>query len=417
MSDLPTGLARTESGFRVSVWVPWPGYPLGRVRCKRFPPDTPFKTMSDWREDQRVAARQRLTHAATPVIEATGFLADADRYLDAIQAMPTYKERRRNIQEWAALFGDRPHTSIRADEIRAQRDRWLTVGPKMVMAHGRWIAKPIPLSASAVNHRLRALENLWTVLWPNEPNPVRDVPEASEPEPQPRGETFALALEILSFMPDITRPEKGGTHEPGSLSRVRFEALLWTGLPEIQLSRLKPELVDWNAMTFRPPRRAKGRQSRRSRNRRPDTPRPLLPQAVEALTRFFALGAQRGYPWSTSLNFAVKRAIRRANVARAAQRLPPIPETLTVYELTRHTFGTEALRASGNLKAVQDLLGHHDITQTERYALAAVREHVAAATELLAQHARHAQGRGKVRGKVSPHKQARRVRTRRAASR
>ena len=34
----------------------------------------------------------------------------------------------------------------------------------------------------------------------------------------------------------------------------------------------------------------------------------------------------------------------------------------------RHTKGTRALRATGNLKAVQKLLGHADITTTSRYA-------------------------------------------------
>jgi hypothetical protein len=51
------------------------------------------------------------------------------------------------------------------------------------------------------------------VLYGDAPNPVRDVPEANEPDPQPKGQTFALAYEILSFMPDTTTPKKGGAVE------------------------------------------------------------------------------------------------------------------------------------------------------------------------------------------------------------
>src|SRR6185503_16276817 len=207
---------------------------------------------------------------------------------------------------------------ITATPIRTARDQWLTIGPKRILERvpgekSRWVAKPIPLSASTVNHRLRALENFFTVL--GKPNPVRDVPEAEEPDAEPRGHSFALALEILGHMPDRTTPKKNGTHEPGSLSRVRFETMLWTGLPAVQLARLKPELVDWSVGTALVPRREKGKQSRRARRRR-EHPRPLFPQAQDALKRFFALGANRHFS-STSLARSVRRAIRpRMSYAR-----------------------------------------------------------------------------------------------------
>jgi integrase len=407
--ELPTGIVRTASGYRTAQWVPDPDRPNGRVRTKRWKSDATVTEMVQWREAQRVDARKPKPVAEQPVV-LTGFAADAVTYLEAVRAMPSYTDRARDIGEWIAIFGDTPTAAIAATPIRTARDQWLTVGPKRVLERvtgekPRWIAKALPLSASTVNHRLRALENFFTVL--GKPNPVHEVPEATEPDPMPRGQTFALALEILSFMPDRTSPTKGGTYEPGSLSRVRYETMLWTGLSPVQLARLQPDVhIDWIAGTYLPPRRQKGKHSRRAK-RRPDRPRPLLPQAIAALTRFFALGANRRFS-NASIGKSVKRAARAANSARAAAGLPLIPPA-TVRDLTRHTFGTEVFRASKNLKAVQDLMGHADINQTTRYAMAAVTEHTAIAVRQTAARARA----GKVGGKVSPVKPSRRDRTRR----
>jgi len=427
---LPTGITRTANGYRAFVWVPWPGYPDGRVRSKRFTRTATYeptlKEMEDWREDQRVDARRR--EADDPIPVGEGFLADGERYLETVQALVGIKDRRRHIREWAALFGERPRAEIQPHEIRAQRDRWLTIGPKRVLEKppgekARWIALPIPLSASSVNQRLRALENLYTVLdGRGAYNPVREVDEVEPPDVQPKGQTFALAYEILSFMPDVTTPTKNGTHEKGSLSRVRFEAMMVTGFPAKQLGMLLPAHVNWDVPSVLPPKRLKGRRSRRARARRTVKPRQLMPAAVPVLRRFFAMQANRKFS-SSSLRRSVKRAIVAANRARARRGLPAIPETLRPYDLTRHTFGTEVFRLTKNLKLVQDLMGHASLEQSERYAMAAIQEHqVASVTELstVARAARMKARRqppgptraGKVGGKVSPRKSSRDVRTR-----
>lgn len=422
--SLPTGVVRTPTGYRAFVWVPWPGYPEGRIRSKRFtrtPTYEPTVTEAvHWREDQRVAARRRQADDQVPVGE--GFLADAERYLETVTAMPGIKDRRRHIREWAALFGEQPTREIQPHAIRAQRDRWLTVGPKHVLVKppgekARFEARAIPLSASSVNQRMRALENLFTVLYGKDAeNPVREVDEVEPPDVAPRGQSFALAYEILSFMPDITTPKKGGTHEAGSLSRIRFEAMIMTGFPAKQLGMLQPEHVNWDAPSVVPPKRLKGRRSRRARARRQVKPRQLMPAAVPVLRRFFAMGANTKFS-SSSLRRSVKRAIKAANKARARAELPLIPETLRPYDLTRHTFGTEVFRLTKNLKLVQDLMGHTDIEQSARYAMAAIQEHqVESVTELsaVARAARLAARRrpaGKVRGKVSPRTPSGGVRT------
>jgi site-specific recombinase XerD len=409
------------------VWVPWPGYPDGRVRSKRFTRTPTYeptvKEIEEWREDQRVDARRRAADEPVPI--GQGFLADAELYLETVAAMVGIKDRKRHIREWAALFGERPRSEIQSHEIRAQRDRWLTVGPKRVLVKtpgekARWESRAIPLSASSVNNRLRALENLFTVLdGKKADNPVREVDEADPPDEAPKGQSFALAYEILSFMPDVTTPKKGGAVEAGSLSRVRFEAMLMTGFPAKQLGMLQPEHVNWQVPSVTPPKRLKGRRSRRARARRKPKPRQLMPAAVPVLRRFFDMGANRKFS-SSSLRRSVKRAIRAANRVRALRELPLIPETLRPYDLTRHTFGTEVFRLTKNLLLVKDLMGHADIQQSERYAMAAIQEHqVASVAELstVAHAARVAARRpparraGKVGGKVSPRKPSTRVRT------
>jgi len=424
---LPTGIVATATGFRVFQWVPWPGYPDGRVRSKRFRRTDTYeptiKEMQAWQEDRRVEARRKKGDDPIPVGE--GFLADAEIYLDAVQAMVGIKDRRKHIREWAVIFGERPRTDIQPHEIRAQRDLWLTVGPRQVLVKpkgekARWETRALPLSASAVNHRLRALENLFTVLdGLHARNPVREVDEAEPPEELPKGHTFALAYEILSYMPDVTRSKKDEAREAGSLSRIRFETMLVTGCPPKQLGQLQPAHVNWELLTVTPPKRSKGRRSRRARARRKVKPRQLMPAAVPVLKRFFAMGANR--PFSpTSLGRSIKRAIRAANKVRARRRLPPIPETLGLVELTRHTFGTEVFRSSKDLVLVKDLLGHATIEQSQRYAMAAVQAHQVDSVGKLSRVARRAarplptaRRPGKVGGKVSPPKRSRRVRTRR----
>lgn len=419
--DLPEGVQQTFRdgtwrGYRVTVRVPWPGYPKGRLLTKRFPQTATLNEMIAWREDQRVDARRRAL-AGTPLpAVVVGFAEDAERYLGAVQTMPQFEQRRYHIKLWVDLFGERDTRAIASHEIRAQRDRWRLRGPKWILEDGQRVLKPLPLSAQEVNLRLRALENMWTVLWPNDPNIVRDVPECvDDREPLARGQSFALAYEILDKMPDTTTPTKGGAAEIGSLSRIRFETMLLTGLTHKQIGTLKETDVDYRIPSVIAPRRLKGRVSRRARPYKTRQARQLLPAAVPVLQKFFAMGANRPFSRSSFWR-TVKRAVRAANVERAALGLPLLDETLRPYDWTRHTFGTEVYRTANNLKTVQELLGHSDINQSAIYAQSAVREETAAVLAELDKRARRAPpptssrgGRmgGNVGGNVSPPKTTR----------
>lgn len=399
-------------GYRAYVRV------RGRLIPKRFPPDATLDEMQRWREDTRRVERLMPALAPTP---PRGFAGDALRYLETVKAMPSIADRRLHVHDWMAVFVDRPHEDITSTEIRAQRDRWLTTGPRRERQRidGAWrsVLVPKPLSPHSVNLRLRALENLWTVLWPNTPNPVRDVPECDEPEARARGESFAIIEELLAAAPARTRPVKGvkGSADGPSKSRARIAVMLWTGLAHSQVAQLdEHHHVDYAAMTYIRPRRRKGRRGQRNRTATTERPRPLLPQAAEALKHFFAIGAAGPFSRS-SLHSSFKRWIVAANEARvrahqeARRRGTPalIPMSLRPYDV-KHTFGSEAYRASGNIRAVQELLGLSRLELADRYAHAAIAPVAAQAAAAMAHLVD--QGRksaGVTRGKVTPSKKSR----------
>jgi integrase len=387
--ELPDGIRKEEhhgkTGYRALQWVPWwPGYPKGRLLSKRFPIDTPIATMAAWREDQKVDARHRQTAKKPLPILVTGFAEDAERYLEARQTMPQFEGRKYHIRLWVELFGERNHTTIEPVEILRQREEWLTRGPKWVQTKSGRMLKPLPLSPQEVNLRLRALENMWSTLWPKEENPVKEVDECGDAaKAQPRGQSFALCYEVRDCMPDLTTPERGGAAEIGSLSRIRFEVMFLTGLEPKQIGRLEEGAVNYQVPSIVLPLRLKGQSNkRRKRPRRIVRARPLLEAALPALRRLFELRANKPFS-ASSLGQSLQRAIKAANVIRAAEHRPLLEMTLRLKDWTRHTFGTELYRRTGDLKVVAEFLGHSDISQAEIYAEAALQEHMITAAAKL----------------------------------
>jgi integrase len=52
---------------------------------------------------------------------------------------------------------------------------------------------------------------------------------------------------------------------------------------------------------------------------------------------------------------------------REALRLCELPETLTLYQCTRHTYGAQHVMGGGSLATLREILGHSSVTVTERY--------------------------------------------------
>jgi integrase len=349
------GKRRHGTGWQVRVSVAGAGR-----SCTQFPLEATEQEMQAWQEDERyrlllIARRHRRdgTQAGT-------FAADAKRYLKAVAAMRDIKNRRKDIALWVQEFGPRRRHSITADEIRAVRDRWLTVGPKHVYRKATrdraayWEPLEKPLAGSTVNHRLRALSNLWTVLdGRRAPNPVREVPEADETPELPRAIDYETITRILEALPDRGRPERHQKRSTVSLTKLRLRVMAWTGLPPAELMRLTAEHVDLErgAVLIEPRQKGKGVEPARL---------PLLPQAVEAFRDFAAANA-----WGKFSTSSVRQSFIRAtrNISPAGGLRP--------YDL-RHSFGTQVFLSTGSLHAVGELLRHADKRTSRRYTLAAV---------------------------------------------
>ena len=353
-----TGVIRRGAGWQ--AWVS-----VRRVRDTRtFPLETPPEEMQAWREQRRAELVLRV--GAKPA--SGSFVHDALRYLQAVRAMPTYATRRQHILEWAQVFRTKPRAKITPSEIRARRDKLLTT-PR---AEG----KP-PYSASAVNQRLRALSNLWTVLdGRRAPNPVRDVPEAEERHRPPRALPYTLIEQILEALPDRGRAEAGETRPTASQTKARLLIMAWTGLPPKVIGTICPEDVDWSAGTVRVHGRGKGKGGK-------GAVLPLLPQAIAAFRLLDQAGGWppldehgRPVPYSaSSARQSFRRACARVKRDLVSAGVPAsqtaILDDLTPYDL-RHSFLTHALRQSGDLRGVSRLALHADLRTTMVYTEAAV---------------------------------------------
>lgn len=354
MPKVARGIQQTVWGYRAFVRVK--GFSL---QTKSFKRHVPLEDIKTWRELTRaklIIKRERAEKAKKP---SGTFRGDALRYLGSVTALITYKQRVQHIHEWIALFGDRETDTIASAEIRAQRDRWLTVGPKTFQRKGKQFQKAVPLSASSVNHRLRALENMWTVLWPGTPNVVRQVPEVQEPEAIPRALDYRVIEAIFAKL-------------PAGKTKARLAVLRWTGIPASTLMRLSPEHVDLTRRLLWLPARKKGQGTRLKTL-------PLLPDAVKAFQQLAKANAWGAFSTSAMHKLFV-----------AASRAAKIRIAVSPYQL-RHTFGTNFLRATNDLRATQRALDHSTSRLTERYALSAVDPALASAFHRMAKATRKLQ--------------------------
>jgi hypothetical protein len=117
-----------------------------------------------------------------------------------------------------------------------------------------------PLSASAVNHRLRALENFFTVM----DGQARRIPSARSTSARSRSSAEGADVRARLRGPVLHAGSHGaeeGRHaRTGSLSRIRFETMLVTGLTPKQLGQIAADAVDWTVPSLRAAAALKGRR-------------------------------------------------------------------------------------------------------------------------------------------------------------
>lgn len=203
--------------------------------------------------------------------------------------------------------------------------------------------------ASTINVKLKVLHGFYEFLIEQglaAPNPVRKgaylkMPEAL-PKPMAAEDTrrFVQALE-------------------GVRDRAIFLVLLRTGMRVGELLAARVQEVDLAESSFTIP---KGKKNRRGRVVY------LSAEAHGALSAWLA--DRRGEPteplfpgrWGRPLSYQAVRRRFKAALARAG-----IARSYGLHSL-RHTFATEMLNAGLRLEVLQRLLGHDDLSQTQRYA-------------------------------------------------
>ena len=97
---------------------------------------------------------------------------------------------------------------------------------------------------------------------------------------------------------------------------------------------------------------------------------PLSPAATSALKLLDTLDAWGSFTLAPM-----------ARMWKAAATKAKLPAGTVPYDL-RHSFGTAIYRATGDLKATKELLGHASLRMTERYMLAAIPERQTTAVSL-----------------------------------
>jgi len=347
----------------------------GEFRSATWSLDTPTSEMTEWLRQQRA---EKLPHR---VVARGIFQADAELYLQKVTALVSYKDRIREITLWSELFAGRRRRSITSAEIRGYRDAWLNDG----------------YSASAVNHRLRALSNLWTVLdGRRAPNPVRDVEEAPEPEGEPRAVPYWLLRRLVARMPDVGRAAKGESKPPRSKTKARLALMMWTGLTHGEIGRLRRR--DWDdvrgTLYVQGRRKGKGGASRLV---------PLQQEGRKAMRNFAAADA-----WGAFERSAFHASFRRACARVASERgisdhVKTLLDELRPYDV-RHSHATAMYRATGDVQAVAEILGHRDRRTTRRYTQAAIEERAALAIESFEEHTRETRSRSSARIEHRPSK-------------
>ena len=255
-----------------------------------------------------------------------------------------------------------------------------------------WLAAGV--SPSAINSRKRVLGDVLRVELERErakrrtPNaddvivPTALIKNVPPRELEARGIDMPILLRILAALPDHGRAGKGETRPAYSETKIRLTVMAWTGLSHASLVRLERRHVNFDKERIFFPPRKKGKGS-------PGMWMDALPQAIAALKAYDA-----AHLWRQSFSRSAMRKSWTKAVARVRATLEAagtkkgasdtertmweqfqncVPENCRPYDV-RHSFLTEALRRSGNLRAVQELAQHRDIKTTQRYTKGAVPE-------------------------------------------
>lgn len=331
---LSTGIYWVHSRARPRIWAKH----KGQKRWRWLEPGT--WTLPDL-QMERNRLQLELAGRIAPEDDRGGptLAQDVEKYLKARAAMPSIDTVRGHLERLVARFPHRTRASLQPFEFQTllQELRKSGLSPSTCDKHrASWMAMYSTLDGRSAR------------------NPLRDVPRFNEEDTEPHAHPLGTIYRLLALMPP-------------SQTRARLRVMMWTGLPQRQVAKLRPEHVDLKKMAIHvtPRRKGKGAKSRTL---------PLLPGAHAAFAEFAAWDCwyqppepgKRWRPFSTSaMHSALKRAEARLNAHRATLTLPPV--TVRPYDL-RHSILTWL--ADGRItdeRVLQEFALHSNAAQTRRY--------------------------------------------------
>lgn len=186
-------------------------------------------------------------------------------------------------------------------------------------------------------------------------NPATDLKVKKKPAPIPH----ILSIEDMNRL--IDQPEPEGEYQQWLWKRDKaiFELLYSSGLRVSELTALKMRHIDFNQKTVRV-ESGKGNKDRIV---------PLGGKAILALQTWFIARSEKS-PLDQHIFIDSKgRNIKRVQVFNRI-KIQAVRAGISenVYpHLIRHCFATHMLSASGDIRAVQEMLGHANIKTTETY--------------------------------------------------
>jgi site-specific recombinase XerD len=325
-----TGIYRDARGFSIVAVVG------GEHHERRYPLGTGIRTLMDRREDLKAELRREQARTAATSPQFGTLKADAPRYLAAVHSMPSYAARAWQIGLWVEALGHRQRDAINPADVSTQLHTWHAAGD----------------APQTCNHLRTALVQLYVRLDGKEArNPARAVPKFRVEAP------VARALPVLAVARILRQ------FRPRSQTRARLAVIATTGISHAEMMRLMPDDIRPHVLIARARRKGHGTQPRTI---------PLTKHARLAL-RAFVRSACWGRFSTASMRSRFLDACERAGYSGRGWR---------PYDL-RHTFATAVALASGDDRAVQELLGHTDRKTGQRYTLGSVDARVAKAIEAL----------------------------------
>ncbi|NRO95355.1 tyrosine recombinase XerC [Paraburkholderia sp. NMBU_R16] len=261
----------------------------------------------------------------------------------------TLRSYTHELQGLTALANGRPLASLSATDIRLAVARAHSGG----------------LSARSIAHRLSAWRAFYRWLAERVDLPANPVATVRAPK-QPKRLPKALSVDDANALMEAASPESG----EGLRDHAILELFYSSGLRLAELVGLDAGFAEgdgyrsagWLALdTAEVTVLGKGKRQRTV---------PVGKKAIEALEAWLAVREQFVRHDPHPLFLSVRGARMSPNVVRErikrAARTAGIPANVHPHVL-RHSFATHLLQSSGDLRAVQELLGHASVAATQIY--------------------------------------------------